>query len=67
MFKMTIEFISDKGIIKITTLGVFDIAADMELVSAGISASRQYGSAKFLLDSAKFSVPLVDFFDQPQG
>lgn len=61
MFQMTIEFMSDKGIIKITTLGVFDIAADKELVSAGISASRQYGSAKFLVDHRKVELQLRIF------
>lgn len=67
MFKMTIEYLSDKDIIKITTLGVLDIAADKELVAAGISASRQYGSTKFLVDHrmVELNLRMMDVDDVP--
>ncbi len=67
MFSVSITYLPDTKIIKLTTFGTLDVAADRELVQTGVAASKQYGTAKFLVDHrcVELRLRLMDVQDVP--
>jgi hypothetical protein len=67
MFKVTVHYMPNEKIVRLSTHGTLDIAADRELVAMGKSAAVQYGTTRFLVDhrSVELNLRLMDVQDVP--
>lgn len=67
MFKVTIGHMPAERIIRLTTFGTLDLAADRILVAEGMAAAKQYQTNRFLVDHrfVTLSMRLMDVQDVP--
>lgn len=67
MFKVAVHYMPNEQIVRLTTFGTLDIAADRELVAMGKTAAVQYDTARFLVDhrSVELNLRLMDVQDVP--
>ncbi len=67
MFKVTTGHMPAERIIRLTTFGTLDLAADRILVAEGMAAAKQYQTNRFLVDHrfVTLSMRLMDVQDVP--
>jgi len=69
VFDLDIEFLKEHGIIKITTRGAFNMAANAQLANAAMEASERFGSRHFLVDQRNIHLELttMDLYEVPHS
>ena len=57
-FHFDVDFLPDEKVVRITTAGRFDFAANQKIVSAGLEAGKRHGCHLFLIDHRQAEILL---------
>ncbi len=67
-FDVTVDYLEQHKVVKLTARGVFDLAANNKLVSAALAASKRYGTDLILIDDRNVEIKMdyVKLYDLPE-
>lgn len=68
MSSITVTYLSDVGVLKLSTFGVFDLNADKQLIAKGLEEGAKHEATRYLVDHRLAEVVIKTMYvaDMPQ-